>query len=176
MSELRKSNTDHSYFITLTIAGWIDVFTRARYCDILVENLKYCQQERSLDVFAYVIMPSHMHIVARSLKADLNFILKDFKTVTAKSIIKMIDTEAGESRREWLLHMFKYFAMHRKQNKHYLFWQKTNHPIELRTAAVIDQKIDCIHNNPVGAGLVVSPECWYYGSANENSPIEVLQT
>jgi hypothetical protein len=42
MSELRKANTDYSYFLTLTVAGWIDIFTHQRYSDKIIESLKYC--------------------------------------------------------------------------------------------------------------------------------------
>ncbi len=38
--------------------------------------------------------------------------------------------------------MFKFFAYGTKQNKEFMFWQKTNHPIELYTNEVIDQKIN----------------------------------
>ena len=57
MSELRKANTDYSYFLTLTVAGWIDIFTRQRYNDKIIESLKFCVEHKGLDIFAYVIMP-----------------------------------------------------------------------------------------------------------------------
>jgi putative transposase len=40
-----------------------------------------------------------------------------------------------------------------------------NKPIELWTPAVIDQKVDYIHNNPVQAGFVLEPYHWKYSSA-----------
>ncbi len=88
MSELRKSNTDYSYFITFTIVGWIDVFTRRDYCDIVIKNLKYCQEHKGMELYAYVIMPSHIHLIARNKDGKLNEIIRDFKSVTAKEIIK----------------------------------------------------------------------------------------
>ncbi len=69
----------------------------------------------------------------------------------------MIEPLPGESRREWLLHMLKYFAKYQKQNETYTFWQKTNHPIELNYPEIIDQKIEYIYNNPVEAGYVTNP-------------------
>ena len=36
MSELRKINTDSAYFITFTVTGWVDVFTRMEYKDIII--------------------------------------------------------------------------------------------------------------------------------------------
>lgn len=121
-------------------------------------------------------MPSHIHLVARCLKGNLNEVLRDFKSFTAKEILKMIEQEQGESRREWLLHMFGYFAKYKKQNDTYMFWDKTNYPIELNYPGIVDQKIDYIHNNPVEAGYVIDASSWYYSSACVASPLEVLPT
>ena len=176
MSELRKANTGYPYFITLTVVGWIDVFTRQRYNDIIIKNLLYCVDKKGLELYAYVIMPSHIHLIARSPKENLNEILRDLKSFTAKEIIKLIENEQAESRKEWLLHMFKYHAEFQKQNSGYMFWQKTNHPIELNYPQIIDQKIEYIHNNPVAAGYVNDSASWYYSSACIQSPIKVLVT
>lgn len=165
MSELRKANTNYPYFLTFTIVGWIDLFTRNRYYDLIVENLNYCIKNKGLEVFAYVIMPSHVHLIARQMDNKLAEIIRDFKSFTAKSIIDLIEKEQGESRKEWLLHLFKYYAKHQQQNSNYRIWQKTNHPIELNYNEIIDEKVTYIHENPVAAGLVISPEHWVYSSA-----------
>jgi REP element-mobilizing transposase RayT len=44
------------YFVTFTVHQWVDVFTRSLYVDMLLENLKYCQQHRGLQVYAWVVM------------------------------------------------------------------------------------------------------------------------
>jgi hypothetical protein len=58
MSEYRKTYEGGLFFITLTTVGWIDIFTRKEYADIIVKNLEYCQREKDLSIFAYVIIPS----------------------------------------------------------------------------------------------------------------------
>ncbi len=65
MSEYRKTYEGGLFFITLTVVGWIDVFTRKEYADIIVENLEFYQKEKDLAIFAYVIMPSHIHLIVR---------------------------------------------------------------------------------------------------------------
>jgi REP element-mobilizing transposase RayT len=175
MSELRKANTDNPYFITLTVVGWIDVFNRREYVEIFIKNINYCQQHKGLKVFAYVIMPSHIHMVVQQEAGKLNEVLRDFKSFTAKEILHSIKENQHESRREWMMYLFKHFGKKSKQNKEYMFWQKTSHPIELYTNSVIDQKINYIHNNPVEAGIVTSPECYVYSSANSFSEINVLE-
>ncbi len=50
-------------------------------------------------------------------------------------------------------------------NKGFQFWQQHNHPIELNTNEVIQQRLDYIHNNPVEAGFVDNPSAWLFRSA-----------
>jgi hypothetical protein len=54
MSEYRKTIPNELNFVTLSLVGWIDVFSRKEYKDIIVENLKYCQEKEGLQIFCYV--------------------------------------------------------------------------------------------------------------------------
>jgi putative transposase len=173
MSELRKANTDRPFFVTMTIVGWIDVFIRNEYCEEIVRNLEYCRKHKGLKIYAYCIMSSHIHMVVAHDEGKLPDILRDLKSYSAKRIIGMIETGFGESRKEWMLHLFKYHANIHNQNSEYMFWQKTNHPTELYSNSVFDQKVDYIHRNPVESGIV-NDECSYtYSSANPDSPLVV---
>lgn len=48
-------NPDGLYFVTFAVQGWIDVFTRNEYKDILVDNIAYCQKQKELELFAWCI-------------------------------------------------------------------------------------------------------------------------
>lgn len=173
MSELRKASTDHPYFITLTVVGWIDVFIRNEYCDEIVKNLEYCRKHKGLKIYAYCIMSSHIHMIVQHENGKLPAVIRDFKSYTAKRLLEMITETPQESRKEWMLHLFRYYANTSSQNSEYMFWQKTNHPTQLFTSKVFDQKRDYIHHNPVEA-LRVNDECSYvYSSANPDSPLLV---
>lgn len=173
MSELRKANTDRPFFITLTVVGWIDVFMRNDYCEEIINNLTYCRKHKDLKVYAYCIMSSHIHMIVSSDDNNLPAIIRDFKSYTAKRIIEMVTNNPSESRKEWLLHLFKYFAKFHNQNSEYQFWQKTNYAIELYTPAVFDQKVDYIHRNPVESMCVNDESSYVYSSANPDSPFQV---
>ncbi|TAE49168.1 MAG: transposase, partial [Bacteroidetes bacterium] len=85
---------------------------------------------------------------------------------TARQVLMYLeDSSQPESRREWLLHMFSYFAAGKKNKQTYQVWQNGNHPIELYSAEVIEQKLTYIHENAVRAGWVDAPEQWLYSSA-----------
>ncbi|WP_426581732.1 REP-associated tyrosine transposase [Mucilaginibacter sp. R-33] len=173
MSEFRKANTDRPFFVTLTVVGWIDVFTRSEYCEDFLNNLEFCRKNKGLKVYAYCIMSSHIHLIVESEEAKLPQIIRDLKSYTAKRIIAMIIDSQTESRKEWLLYMFRYFANTTQQNSEYQFWQRTTHPTELITAKVFDQKADYIHNNPVEAMIVNDPIAYVYSSANPDSVFKV---
>ncbi|PJB15270.1 MAG: transposase [Flavobacteriales bacterium CG_4_9_14_3_um_filter_32_8] len=173
MSEKRKATTEYPYFLTFTVVGWIDVFTRQNYCDIIFESLEFCRKHKQLEVFAYVIMSNHIHLIARQKEGKLNEVIRDFKSFTAKKIIQDIENNANESRKDWLLHLFKYHAKFKKQNTTYQFWQKTSHPTELFNAVIFDQKVDYIHNNPIKNGCVTNAESYAFSSANNESNFKV---
>jgi REP element-mobilizing transposase RayT len=173
MSEFRKANTENSYFLTCSVVGWIDIFTRSVYSDIILESFEFCRKNKGLEIFGFVIMPSHIHFIARSIDNKLPDILRDFKAHTARQILKSIETETDESWKDWLLHMFSYYGKYQKQNEKYQFWQKTNHPIELYSAKIFEQKLDYIHMNPVEAGYVKLSENWVYSSANPFCSLKV---
>ncbi|MGZ5282875.1 MAG: REP-associated tyrosine transposase [Bacteroidia bacterium] len=166
MSEKYKTYEGGLFFVTLTVVGWIDVFTRSEYCDEIIKNLNFCIEKKGLHVYAFVIMSNHLHLIASVDQGLLSAVLRDFKSFTAKSIINMINENPQESRKEWLLYMFEYFAKGNKHNSQYQFWQHNNHPIDLVSNKFIDQRVNYIHENPVKANLVNETQNYIYSSAN----------
>ena len=47
------------YFITLTVVDWVDVFTRPIYKHIVIDSLRYCQENKRLRIYAWVMMSDH---------------------------------------------------------------------------------------------------------------------
>lgn len=169
----RKTYPKELHFITLTVVGWLDVFTRRKYKDFIVRNLNYCRGNKGLLVYGYVLMTNHLHLIVATNKISLPDILRDYKTYTSKELIKMIKKNPQESRKEWMIDFFKKCGSKNDLNKNYQFWQNGNYPTVLYSNKVIQQKIDYIHNNPVRAGFVDKPEDYCYSSANPMSPLEL---
>ena len=161
------NNPDGTYFVSFATVEWVDVFTRKDYRDIIIQSLKYCQAEKGLRVFAYVIMTNHIHLIIKSVGENtLSEILRDFKKFTSKSMIKAIKENTRESRRTWMLGIFKKAAEMKVKNKNYQFWRHDNKPIHVYSEKVIRQKLDYIHNNPVKAGIVLLPKHYLHSSAS----------
>lgn len=173
MSSSRKTTPDEVYFVTLTIMGWVDLFSRDSYRRIVVENLQYCQKKESLEIFAYVIMSNHLHMIVRRNGGDLNELLGRFKSYTAKKVIAEIERSPKESRQTWLLSQFKHFASKGEQYSNYHVWHYENYPTLLYSYEVFMQKRQYIHMNPVRAGIVTDPSHYLYSSASPDSPLKV---
>lgn len=173
MSESYKTHSDGLYFVSFSVVGWLDVFTRREYQDILVESIAFCQLNKGFQLFYYCIMPSHVHFITASENGNLSDILRDFKSFTAKKVMDAIESNPQESRKEWLTHQFEYFARISPQKQERQFWKHDNHPFFLYSNRMIQQKIDYIHDNPVQAGFVSEPHEWRLSSANENSPVKL---
>ena len=166
---------DGLYFITFTVVKWIDVFSRQKYKDILIESLKYCQQHKDLEVYAYVIMSNHMHLIVSSPAENLSDIIRDYKKYTSRKILEAINNGA-ESRRGWMLNIFEFEAKRNKRNTNYQFWIQDNRPIELESNRFMDQKLQYIHLNPVKAGIVYKPEDYVYSSASNYAGLDFILT
>jgi REP element-mobilizing transposase RayT len=168
----RIKNPEGLYYLTFSTVGWVDIFTRKVYRDIIIDSMQYCIKEKVLRLFSYVIMSNHIHMICAAKEGiKLSDIIRDLKKYTSKQIIKAILDEP-ESRREWMLVIFSKAGSSNPNNKTYQVWRQDNHPIELYTNEVIDQKMEYIHMNPVRAGIVQNPEDYLYSSARNYAEME----
>lgn len=166
MSTKYKATTSgNAYFITITTAGWVDIFTRTNQNYVIINSLQYCQKYKGLEIYAYCIMSSHIHLLCQAVDGFiLSDVIRDFKKFTAKKIIQTI-IEEPESRREWLLPHFEKACEHLKRDQKYKVWQNGYHAEIVESNWFIRQKVNYIHNNPVVSKIVTLPEDYYFSSA-----------
>ena len=158
-------NPDGVYFVTTTVTEWVNLFTKPEYCEIILNSLKYCQKEKGLVIHAWCVMSNHLHlIISKNGEVSLGDIMRDFKRFTSIELIKTT-IDINDSRKEWMLEIFKNAANKIKRVENYKVWQDGNHPIELDTNNITDQKLDYIHQNPVKEGYVWEAEAYVYSSA-----------
>ncbi|MGL1889324.1 MAG: transposase [Reichenbachiella sp.] len=176
MSAYKFNDPEGMYFVTFTVVEWLDVFTRDDYRQIVLKSLRHCQQEKGLIIHAWVVMSNHMHlIISRKLEGEqLSGIVRDFKKYTSKSIIKSIEENNLESRRNWLLWIFKSAGAKNNNNTNYQFWRQDNHAEQLVSNKFMDQKLNYIHMNPVVSRLVEEPEHYLYSSARDYTGLKGL--
>ena len=159
---------DHQalHFISFATVQWVDALSRAEYKDIFIESLKFCQARKGLILWAFVIMNNHVHLIASAKEGkNLSDILRDLKRFTSKALLGEIQNGAVESRRDWMLWIFKSAGIRNPNNWNFQFWHQDNHPIELSTNNMIDQRLEYLHENPVKAGIVYEARHYIYSSA-----------
>ena len=175
--KIRDQHATH--FLTFTVVGWIDVFTRQCYREIILESLRFCIMKKGLRVGGFVIMSNHIHFIWTSKTGNLSGLIRDFKCHTSKAIIAAIKEEP-ESRRHWLMHLFAFYAKRTNANDYFKVWTNDNHPELIDSEDFLHCKLDYIHDNPVRAGLVEEPGHYIYSSAGVYEgkkgiiPIELL--
>jgi putative transposase len=160
-------DNEQLYFITYAVVNWIDFFTRNEYKDVLLKSWQHCCEHKGFEVYAWVIMTNHVHMIIGSNKNPLEDIVRDMKRHTSVELKKTLQQHAGESRKEWMLWMMERAGKKNGNNENFQLWQQHNQPIELTTIEMIKQKLDYIHNNPVKAGIVDKAEEYLYSSARD---------
>jgi REP element-mobilizing transposase RayT len=168
--------TQELYFTTSTVVDWIDVFTRPQYKQIIIESLSYCQEEKGLDIYAWVLMTNHLHMVTsvRDDKQTISDILRDFKKFTSKKIIASIEENPEESRKVWMLDRFWFVGINDKKIKNFKFWQDGNNIEQIYSYDFFKQKVNYIHMNPVRQEIVERPEDYLYSSARDYAGMKGL--
>ena len=161
-------NPEGVYFVSFAVVNWLDVFIRNEYKNIFIDSIHFCQESKGMEVFAWCIMTSHVHLVFRSAgKEKPEKILGAIKQYTSREIVNAIKENPKESRKEFLLKQFQIEADKSANVKNHKFWQHHNNPIELWSNKVIFEKINYIHYNPVEEGFVQFPEDYLYSSARD---------
>jgi REP element-mobilizing transposase RayT len=121
-------------------------------------------KHKGLEIYGWVIMSNHLHLLIRSSTDSLSDTLRDFKSYTSKKILEAIE-DSTESRKEWMFKLFKEATFKHKRNSEYQFWTHENHAEHIYSNKFMEQKLEYIHNNPVRAGIVEKPEDYKYSSA-----------
>ncbi|HEY5535562.1 MAG TPA: transposase [Ignavibacteria bacterium] len=150
---------DTYYFITSTIVNWIPIFTNEKYYDILINAIKFYQNKKNIEIVAYVFLPEHFHMIAKS--KELIKTIQLIKMFSAKEIVKQLKVD----NKSQILSLLKQNKKEYKRNSDYQVWQEGFIPKEIMNDEMLNQKIEYIHYNPVKKGLVNEPFEWKYSSA-----------
>ena len=155
-SHYKINDPEGIYFTTSSIIEWIPLFISKSYFDILVESMKYCQSEKALKIYAYVILDNHFHMICQS--SDLSRTMQSLKRQTSRSILKKLEHD----QKDWILNLLKFYKKRHKHNSQHQLWQEGYHPKQITSDDIFRQKVEYIHHNPVKRGYVELPENWRY--------------
>ena len=80
-----RAAEDAPYFCTITVLDWLPVLIEGRYIDPILDSFRFCRRHKDLRLFAFAIMPNHIHLIASAAK-QLHTVMRDFKRFTSRTI------------------------------------------------------------------------------------------
>jgi REP element-mobilizing transposase RayT len=155
----RNMEIGQIYFYTATINNWQPLLALDYYKDIIVSSWENLSQRGKIDVFAFVIMPTHLHSIWRMNEYNGKESPQgSFLKFTAHQFKKLIPADNRFELAEFQVDAY---------NKEYELWQTDQLAIPLYSRKVAYQKLNYIHNNPVTKNwrLANSPVEYKYSSA-----------
>lgn len=150
---------DAPHFLTDTVVEWLPVFTRREAAQILFDSWTHLQRQDGLRLYGYVVLENHLHVVAQA--DDLPRVWARFKSFTARRILDLLEEANARPLLDRMLLPRKAARGDRVRQ----FWQEGSHPKVIQGPAMLRQKLDYIHANPVKRGYVDAPEDWCWSSA-----------
>ena len=132
----------HLYFITASIIDWKHLFITPEYANIPLNSLAWLQQQKRILLFAFVIMPSHLHAIVKPENDSIGEIVQQFGSFTAHEILKKLQMNNQKDLLDW-------FQQEKRDQRHeHSIWQD----IQAKNVYSPDflwQKMEYIHQNPV---------------------------
>ncbi len=170
----------HLFFVTATIVDWIRLLEKKQYKDIVLDSLKWLHTNDRLKLYAFVIMPNHLHFISKPTnKYSINQILQIFGSFTAHEFLKKLKN--GNLR---LLKYFKEVAQKENIKSNHHFWQKIQAK-NIYSVKYLKQKLEYVHNNPIAKNWQLANErsdyeyssaCFYDKSIEPIIPIDDIRT
>ena len=145
------------FFWTATINQWQKLLLEDRYKEVVISSLAYLSNAGKIDVYAFVIMPNHIHLIWKTNEMNGKETAQgSFLKYTAHEFRRML-------RKEGKLSLYKVDA----ENKKHEFWQRDSLAVHLYSRETAFQKLKYIHNNPLAEHwqLVKDPCDYKYSSA-----------
>ncbi len=164
IAKIHNQNAVH--YIIFSVVQDIDIFTVSEYVNMLIDNIKYCQANKNLQIHSWCIMPNRVYLLVSVLPNNsLSDVIRDLKKYSSVTITKAIDKNVKDKRKNWIMWIFKSAGERNTRNENVQFWQQDNQPFEISTATNFEKCVNYVHNIPVKAGLVFCPEGYRYSSA-----------
>ena len=149
------------YFCTFSVVDWLPVFVAERPCEIIADSLRFCHEQKHLGVDAFVIMPTHLHLIVFDCDWDterLQQTLTDFRKFTGRRLTEF----CRESMPSCFLRALGDKAGDDREHR---FWQRSRHPEAVTSEMFYNQKREYVHDNPRRKGLVLHSAHWRWSSA-----------
>lgn len=149
----------YTQFITITNLNWLPVLKNDSHKQIIIEALKNRITKNQVSIYAFVIMPNHLHIIWQLhngiIREDFQ---RDFLKFTARSILGFMKMNDDPILKSLIVNT---------TDRHYQVWERNSLSIDIYSEKVFFQKFNYLHNNPIKpkCKLADLPENYRYSSA-----------
>ena len=151
----------HAHELTFSCHNKQNFLVHDEICGRVIEAMEYSRRLHSIHIWAYVIMPNHVHLIIFPLKSEyqISKILWALKYPVSRWAICQFESHARNL-----------YAMTEELSPKNLithkFWQRGGgYDRNLTTPDIIWASIDYMHNNPVRKRLVEIALDWKWSSA-----------
>jgi putative transposase len=150
----------HAHELTFSCYQRLPLLKSDRTCQWLGEAIDLAREEFKFDLWAYVFMPEHVHLLIRPREPDYR--ISDMLTAIKHPVSKTALAYVRKHSPEWLPRLTRQRG--KRSQRH--FWQSGGgYDRNVRTGKTLLSMIDYVHMNPVRRGLVEKPEDWQWSSA-----------
>jgi putative transposase len=156
-------NPENLYFVTTTAVQHRHLFRRDVMKRLIVDSLDCMRLRQRLQLYAFVIMPNHIHLVIQCRAEDpLSDVVRDLKKHIADRLIRHYRAEGNQSVLGFLAS-----AVTRPDKQQYKVWEDGYDAKDVFSAEFLRQKMTYLHNNPCQLhwNLVERPEDYIWSSA-----------
>jgi putative transposase len=167
MKRKRSIIDDSAYplFITTTIIRWLPVFSDPVLAIKILGLFESLRDEMKMSVFAYCLMPSHIHAIIESAKkGDISIFMRKWKSLSAKIIINY----GNANNLAWITQFEENALEHKvRKDQSRQVWMPRFDDFAIRNEKEFETKVNYIHGNPVRSGLVENCEDYPYSSIKD---------
>ncbi len=149
-----------AHFATWTCYDHRRYFDDPRACRTVIEQLAYARHIMAFRLWAYVVMPTHAHILIHPMEPEYNMsdIMQRIKGRASKFYHELLEASEPAA--------CEAFMVRKGRRRSFRLWQKGGgYDHNVRRARAVRNIIAYIENNPVRAGLVARAEQWPWSSA-----------
>jgi len=172
-----------TYFVTCVTHNWVEYFKEPIFCELFIEVLKLAKKIKGFDLYAFVVLLDHSHLLFRPYKAEdlpkimqfikrnftrnINFIL-GFETEGAiyKSLLRLgeeykIYKTLIEEHYQILFDLKNQYSQKIGSQYHKFHWMKSYRDHYIRNDKDFDEHVKYIYNNPF-KHKIPNPENYKY--------------
>jgi putative transposase len=149
------------YYLTFSVISWLPVFIAEAPCKIVTDSLNYCHREKGLRINAFVIMPTHMHLIAFDAEFNsgrLRDSISAMRSYTGHQLCSYVEKHCPPVFTQAL-------RTTRRADRGRQFWQQGRHAEAIYSRRFWEQKFDYVHDNPRRKGLTWHATDWRFSSA-----------